>query len=75
VDRILHRYKRFAIECIINVDVLYRKSDKGSQMSSSGMKYPLHPGGSIPGTPGMGRAQQPDMIEDLATENPLWIDQ
>ena len=42
------------------------------------MKYPLHPGGSIPGTPGMSRhnmGQQPDMIEDLATDNPLWIDQ
>jgi hypothetical protein len=49
---------------------------KGSQMSS-GMKYPLHPSGSIPGTPTISRIlkPQPEMMEDMSTDNPLWIDQ
>jgi hypothetical protein len=40
------------------------------------MKYPLHASHpSIPGTPNVVRHNPSDMIEDMATDNPLWIDQ
>ncbi|CAG7728421.1 unnamed protein product [Allacma fusca] len=57
---------------------LHRYNSRGSESEKlqGGMKYPLHhPSDSIPGTPALGRhSQQPDMMEDLATDNPLWID-
>lgn len=50
-------------------------SEKNSNLHGPGMKYPLNPNGSIPGTPLGARHQQGDMVEDMATDNPLWIDQ
>ncbi|CAL8113890.1 unnamed protein product [Orchesella dallaii] len=61
-----------AVCCCLNK--MTADSEKSSNLHGPGMKYPLNPNGSIPGTPLGIRHQQGDMIEDLATDNPLWID-
>jgi len=54
-----------------------RSSDSEKQtIYGPNMKYPLHTSHpSIPGTPNIVRHNPSDMIEDMATDNPLWIDQ
>jgi hypothetical protein len=58
---------------------IFYSTDSEKQTIYGPMKYPLHAShASIPGTPSMNivRQQQPnDMIEDMATDNPLWMDQ